>query len=83
MTESAVPESRGHTRVTMPLHQIVLNNFLGGVAWGVGTVVGASVVVGTIIWILNQIGLFHLIGSSIQSFQDTFRQSVESLPKFR
>lgn len=83
MEETGITETRGQTRVTMSLHRIILNNFLGGVAWGTGTVIGASIVVGTIIWALNQIGLFQLVGGSIQGFQETFRQSVESLPKIR
>lgn len=35
---------------------IVIGNFLGGVAWGLGTVVGATVIVGILVAVLNAIG---------------------------
>jgi len=74
---------RGYERVHLGLRRIMINNFLGGVAWGFGTVIGASVVVGVILWTLNQVGLFNLLGTSVQNFQDSLRQSVETLSKFR
>lgn len=42
--------------------QIMLANFLGGLSWGVGSVIGASVVVAVIGAILNQMGVFSAIG---------------------
>ncbi|MDD2823240.1 MAG: DUF5665 domain-containing protein [Candidatus Daviesbacteria bacterium] len=36
---------------------IMVNNFLGGISWGVGTVIGASVVVGALGYILNALGI--------------------------
>lgn len=38
--------------------EIMLNNFLGGLAWGFGTVVGATVVVAILGFILNLLGVF-------------------------
>jgi hypothetical protein len=35
---------------------IVIGNFLGGVAWGLGTVIGASVIVGILVGVLNFFG---------------------------
>lgn len=40
---------------------IILGNFLGGVAWGVGTVIGAGVVVAIIGAILNSLGWFDFL----------------------
>ncbi len=40
---------------------IILNNFLGGMAWGFGTVVGAGVVVGIIVYILRSLGVFDFL----------------------
>ena len=35
---------------------IVIGNFLGGIAWGLGTVIGASVIVGVIAGIMKFFG---------------------------
>ncbi len=40
----------------------MLNNFLGGMAWGIGTVIGASVVVGAAGYILNKLGILSAVG---------------------
>lgn len=42
--------------------QIMVANFLGGLSWGVGSVIGASVVVAIIGTILSQMGVFSAIG---------------------
>lgn len=53
---------------------IVINNFLGGLAWGVGTVIGAGVIVGVLFYILNLIGAF----TGLNVF---FGQFNQNLPK--
>lgn len=77
--ETGITEERGQTRVAMPTHKIIVNNFLGGIAWGFGTVIGASVVVGLIVWALGQVGTFE----AINNFTTTFQESVESLRNVR
>jgi hypothetical protein len=40
---------------------ILISNFLGGLAWGFGTVVGATVVVAILIYILRAVGVFNFL----------------------
>jgi len=50
---------------------MLLNNFLGGIAWSLGTFFGAAVVVGIIVFLLSKIDLVPIIGSWIaQIMQD-------------
>lgn len=42
---------------------IMINNFLGGIAWGIGTVIGASVVVGSAGYLLNRLGILSIFGA--------------------
>lgn len=46
--------------MTMSKKDIMISNFLGGLSWGFGTVVGASVVVGILGTILNLLGVFDV-----------------------
>ena len=52
---------------------MVFNNFLGGLSWGFGTVLGATVVVGLVIIILSKLDSVPIIGeffsSILQSIQ--------------
>ncbi len=45
--------------------RIFLHNFLGGVAWGLGTLIGASLVLALLSFILSKIGVIPLIGGWI------------------
>ncbi len=48
---------------------IIIGNFLGGIAWGVGSALGASVVVGVIIYFLNLIGAFTGLNTFFEQFK--------------
>jgi hypothetical protein len=70
-----VTAGRGHTRVHISTGKIILNNFLGGLAWGFGTVLGATVVVGLVVLLLSKLNGIPIIGdffsSILQSIQGT------------
>lgn len=59
------PQIEQHLSANMNLSKkdIILGNFLGGIAWGFGTVIGAGVVVAIIGAIFSQLGVFGAIGS--------------------
>ncbi len=60
-----VSPDRGHTRIHISTWRMVLNNFLGGLFWGLGTVLGATLVVGLVIIILGQLNSVPVIGNFI------------------
>lgn len=39
---------------------VLLANFIGGLAWGLGSVIGATIIVALLVWILNVLGLFDI-----------------------
>ena len=57
------PEIEKHLlgNMNMCKKQIMISNFIGGLAWGFGTVVGASVVVAIIGYILGLFGFLDFI----------------------
>lgn len=68
-------QSRGHTRVYISTSKIVINNFLGGLAWGFGVVIGATVVVTLVLWLLNQLGEVPIIGDLISKIIDDVQRN--------
>lgn len=40
---------------------VLLANFIGGLAWGLGSVIGATIIVALLVWILNILGLFDIV----------------------
>ena len=51
----------------MKRKDIIINNFLGGLAWGFGTVVGATIVVAIVFGILRQFNFIPGIKSITNS----------------
>ncbi len=51
----------GHMRK----RDIMIKNFLGGLSWGFGTVVGATVVVALILGLLRTVNLIPIVGGFI------------------
>lgn len=53
----------------------MLANFLGGLAWGLGTVIGASVVVALLLWILQIVNIVPFIGDFVSGILDAVNKS--------
>lgn len=77
--ETGIAENRGYNNVTLPLRRVIVNNFWGGISWGIGTFIGATIVVGAVLWVLNQTGLLPQLGAALEDFKRT----VESLRPVR
>lgn len=69
--DKSTPEIKKHITANAHLSkkQIITANFLGGLAWGFGTVVGATVVVAIIGAILHLLGFFDAFNTFIQGSQ--------------
>lgn len=59
---------------------IVIGNFLGGLAWGVGSVVGAGLIVALVGFALNLLGVFATIGNFFNSL-GAASQQLQNLPQ--
>lgn len=54
---------------------IMAANFLGGLSWGFGTVVGATVVVALLFGILRTVNLIPVVGGFISGVVDVVQQN--------
>ncbi len=63
---------RGFERIFLPLRKVALFNFIGGMAWGLGAFLGATILVGILIIIFDLLGDIPFIGDIIENiFQQT------------
>lgn len=60
-------ESHLNAGAHMKKRDIIIGNFLGGLAWGFGTVVGASLVVAIIVYALKGVGWFESVNWFVNS----------------
>lgn len=61
----AQPPGKGADRVYQSKRQLMLANFLGGISWGFGSVIGATIVVAIVLILLKSLGGLPVIGSYI------------------
>lgn len=61
--------------------QIFVNNFIGGVAWGLGATVGLSIFVAILSLILNKINLIPVIGDFVSQISDYVSKTNSNLIK--
>ncbi len=65
----------------MKKREIFLNNFLGGMAWGLGSVIGATIVVGIIGFFLSQSKTLPFVGKIVETTLQEMEKQQYSLQK--
>ena len=63
------------------LKDIVFNNFVGGIAWGLGATVGVSIVIAILSLILRNINLVPFIGNFVSQITNYVLQNNPQLIK--
>lgn len=58
-------DKQPHEQVYRSKKDILVNNFIGGIAWSLGTLVGASLVIALIGYILSRVDFIPIIGAWI------------------
>ena len=63
------------------LKNIIFNNFVGGIAWGLGATVGVSIVIAILSLILRKINLIPFIGDFVSQITNYVLQNNPQLIK--
>ncbi len=52
----------------------MVTSFFGGIAWGVGSVIGATLVVAILLWLLQSVGWVPVIGDLAKEVNKTINK---------
>ncbi len=66
-------------RINQPLKKMFLNNFLGGIAWGLGATVGISLLLAIIGLLIKQVNLVPIVGNFLSEVLDFVFQHNQNL----
>ncbi len=71
-----VKGGENYKKVEHPLRKIMVNNFIGGIAWSFGVLIGTGVLFGIIVYFARRIDFVPILGKFlagvIQSAQTNF-----------
>lgn len=70
-----------YEKVKRPLKDIIFNNFVGGIAWGLGATVGVSIVIAILSLISKNINLVPFIGNFVSQITNYVLQNNPQLIK--
>ncbi len=85
MSEQNLPAGRqdlqNFEKVTMSRKDILINNFLGGIFWSLGTLVGATIILGIVGYFLSRVDFVPLISNWTSSILETTMKKGIQLPQ--
>lgn len=62
------------------IRKLMVKNFFGGIAWGVGSVIGATVVVSIVVFLLRSASFAPFVGDGVKGLIEGVQQNqVDSL----
>lgn len=70
-----------HEAIHKNRKEIIINNFIGGVAWGLGATVGLSIVIAILGIILSKINLIPIVGEFVSQITTFVLQNNPHLLK--
>lgn len=70
-----------HEKIHGKIKQIVVNNFIGGISWGLGATVGASIVLAVFGIIFSKINLIPVVGDFVSQITSFVLQNNPHLVK--
>ena len=72
-----IPHERGATAIYRRKRHLMMSNFLGGIAWGFGGEIGATLVVALVLFLLNALDGLPWIGSFFSELLNTISSSTD------
>lgn len=71
---------RGHEAIYKSSKRIIIDNFFGGLAWGLGTVIGAGAIVAILAFLISQVNFIPGIGSFVAQIIEAVNKSSQNSP---
>jgi len=71
-----------YEHITRSRKQIITNNFLGGLAWGIGVTFGLGLFIAFLLFIARNIDLVPIVGNFVSNVINYILQNAQQNPRF-
>lgn len=69
-----------YKKVEVSKKQIIINNFLGGISWGLGVTIGLGILLAILGFVLSKVNLVPFIGQSVSTgIKSAFKNNPQFL----
>ncbi len=69
-----------HEQVNTNKKRLIVNNFIGGISWGLGATIGVTIIVGIITYILRVVNLVPFLGEVATQVTTIVLKNLQSAP---
>lgn len=76
-----MPDTKGALKIHQPIKNLFWNNLVGGIAWGLGSVIGATIVATILGLFFYYLGGTPIIGEWIARIKQATEEAYSSLPR--
>ena len=70
-----------HEKVNRSKKEIFINNFIGGVAWGLGSIIGFTIIFAIIGYLISKVDFVPIMGGFVQDVVNNVLQRQNPLLK--
>lgn len=69
-----------YEQVTRSRKKIFVNNFIGGIAWGIGATIGLAIFLGVSGFLMSKVNLIPVVGTFVS---DTYNYVTDTNPRLQ
>lgn len=71
-----------YERNDMPMRKIIINNFIGGMCWGVGLTLGATFLIAIIGYTISKLNYIPVVGNFVVEVQQFVEENSEQFNNY-
>jgi len=75
------PQFYENASAPLTMKQIIVNNLVGGIAWGFGATIGLSIIIAMLTYVANYVNLVPVIGTFISDIINFILEKNTALHK--
>ena len=76
MPNEQIPAGENYKNVERSLGKIIVNNFIGGIFWSLGAIIGTTIIVSAIAYFVSRVDVIPILGHFIA---EVLKSSQEAL----